>query len=171
MSEEYLIVDGYNVINSWPDLIKLKEESYDHARLKLLEVLMNYYGTVKKQIILVFDAHNVKGGLERKESYPGVEVIYTREGETADMLIERLAAEFAPRANVFVATSDWIEQSVILQKGAYRMSARELLTEIQRAFNLNMEYIKKEHLGLGSLHHTLPDNVKETLERWRRGQS
>ena len=97
MPEKYLIVDGYNIINSWPELSVLKKEDYSHARDKLVEILSDYQGFVRVNVILVFDGHNVKGSAGSREKIGGVEVVFTREGETADMFIERLIGELTPQ--------------------------------------------------------------------------
>ncbi|MBZ4655245.1 MAG: hypothetical protein JG781_2604 [Peptococcaceae bacterium] len=167
---EYLVVDGYNIINSWPELNRLKEESFEHARIKLIETLINYHGCTKIMIIVVFDAHQVKGGIERRESYYGVEVVYTREGETADMFIEKIVGSLSRKSKVFVATSDWIEQSLILQRGAFRLTSRELLQEIKNTLSQTMNQLEYTKKDITRLNHHLPDNIRETLEKWRRGQ-
>ncbi|MCR4443086.1 MAG: NYN domain-containing protein [Peptococcaceae bacterium] len=169
--EDYLVIDGYNMINAWPELNRIKEESFEDARQKLIEILENYQGIKKIRIIIVFDAHQVKGGLERKETHHSVEVIFTREGETADMLIERMVGELSRRGYTFVATSDWIEQSISLQRGALRISARELYEDIKNTVSGAMELARDERKGLGSLHYHLPVEVKEKLEKWRRGKT
>lgn len=167
---EYLIVDGYNVINAWPDLDKLKNDSFEHARLKLIEVMSDYYGSTKKKITIVFDAHQVKGGREREEVYPGVKVIYTKEDETADALIERIVGKLSKKGRVYVATSDWIEQSVIMQKGALRLSARELLLDVKACIAKNREFIINMDESIGGLKQKLPDDVQNVLENWRLGK-
>lgn len=167
---DLLIVDGYNIINAWPELNCLKNMSYEDARQKLIEILMNYQGFKKNRIILVFDAHQVKGGIERKERHLSVEVIFTREGETADMYIERIAGELSGEGYTFVATSDWIEQSISFQRGAFRISALELYRDVKETLFRNMEVVKNDNLGFGSLHYNLPADIKEKLEKWRRGK-
>lgn len=170
MLSEYLIVDGYNIINAWPELKKLKEENMEHARIKLAEILMNYHGVTKTKVFLVYDAHLVKGGSERREKLLGVEIVYTAEEETADMFIERCAGELSLKAGVFVATSDWIEQSVILQRGAWRISARELYEEIKTKLAQNYAALKKREDNFGNLHHYLSEDLRNIMEKWRRGK-
>ncbi|NLW24062.1 MAG: NYN domain-containing protein [Clostridia bacterium] len=169
--DEYLIIDGYNVINAWPNLIKLKEVNFEHARLKLIDIASNYSGFKSIKVIIVFDAHQVKGGVERREYVDGVEVIYSQEGVTADMVIEKLIESFPKDKKVFVATSDRIEQEVIWGKGAYRISARELLHEIEETFRENHAYHHKaqQHKPYRLDAH-LDDDVREILEKWRRGK-
>lgn len=168
---DLLIVDGYNIINAWPELNSLKSMSYEDSRQKLIEILVNYQGFKKNRIILVFDAHQVKGGIERKERHISVEVIFTREGETADMYIERIAGELSGEGYTFVATSDWIEQSISFQRGAFRISALELYRDVKETLFRNMEVVKNDNLGFGSLHYNLPADIKEKLEKWRRGKA
>jgi predicted RNA-binding protein with PIN domain len=169
--EEVLIVDGYNVINAWPELIKLKEESFEHARIRLIEILSNYSGYKGIRVIIVFDAHQVKGGLERKEYHGKIEVIFSEEGITADHVIERLISSF-PNKNykVFVATSDKTEQDMIWGKGAYRMSSRELLLEIEETSKINKPFLKETQYKPYRLDHHLSDDIKVVLEKWRRGK-
>lgn len=169
-AQDHLIVDGYNIINAWPELSRLKNSSFEDARSKLIEILINYQGFKKNKITLVFDAHQVKGGIERREKFHLVEVVYTKETETADMFIEKLVGNQKGSGHTFVATSDWIEQSMILQRGAYRISARELQQEIITTFKTNMNKACEDKNGFGYLHYKLPSDIKEKLERWRRGK-
>lgn len=168
---EYLIVDGYNIIHAWPELQKIKDEYFADARNQLMEILADYQGVSGRTIIIVFDAHQVKGGLEHHEMYLGMEIVYTREFETADVYIERLVGVLVPTARVYVATSDWIEQSVSLQRGALRISARELWEEVRTVLARNREFARSGIWDFGNLHQQLPYQVKEVLERWRRGKS
>lgn len=168
---DLLIVDGYNIINAWPELNRLKNSSYEDARQKLIEILINYQGFKKNRIILVFDAHQVKSGIEKKERHLSVEVIFTREGETADMYIERIAGELSGEGYTFVATSDWIEQSISFQRGAFRISARELYRDVKDTLEMNMEVAKEDSHGFGNLHCKLPADIKDKLEKWRRGKT
>lgn len=167
---ELLIVDGYNIINAWPELNRLKDSSFEDARQKLMEILINYQGFKNNRIILVFDAHQVKGGMEKKERHLSLEVVFTREGETADMYIERIAGKVLSNYYVFVATSDWIEQSVSFQRGAFRISARELYQDIASTLKDNMKKASDEKNSFGYLHYKLPEDIKEKLEAWRRGK-
>ncbi len=168
---EYLIIDGYNIINAWPELNNLKNVSFEHARIKLVELLANYQGSSDKQIIVVFDAHQVKEGQGGKEDYLNIQVVYTKENETADMYIEKIAGLLVKKGKVYVATSDGLEQSVILQRGALRITAKELVEEIKKDFIKNREYLKNMECKLGNLHQNLPKDIKEVLERWRRGET
>lgn len=170
---EYLVVDGYNVINSWKVLNKLKEENLEHARDKLMDYLAEYQSFRGERIIVVFDAHLVKGGQEFRERIMGMEVIYTKEGEIADLVIESLVQDLVKAKNVVtVATSDSIEQKIILGQGAYRLSARELWSLVEsnvKAIKEKKEDIDK-HPKKHPLSSRLEDSVKEKLERMRRGE-
>ena len=127
---EYLLVDGYNIIHAWKSLKKIAEYSLEEARKKLLEMLSNYQGYKKIEVIVVFDAHLVKGNKEQVVSYDFLSVVYTREAETADSYIERTSKRLRKDSFVRVATSDHLEQMIIWGQGAIRVSARELREEL-----------------------------------------
>lgn len=128
--KEYLLVDGYNIIFSWKDLKELAKANLDAARDSLLEQLCNYQGYKKQTVIVVFDAYKVKGNIGSFQKYHNIYVVYTKEAETADMFIEKTTHEIAKKHRVVVATSDGIEQMIILQQGAIRMSARDLEADV-----------------------------------------
>ncbi|MDQ0215693.1 putative RNA-binding protein with PIN domain [Oikeobacillus pervagus] len=164
-----LIVDGYNIIGAWPDLRKLKQENLAAARDLLIERMADYQGYTGYKVIVVFDAHYVKGTEKKYRNYK-VEVIFTRENESADERIEKMAIELTTIKNqVYVATSDYTEQWQVFGQGALRVSARELLTEIEiveQKIKRNINKIKEEKF------HTkisLNDEVAEIFEKWRRG--
>jgi small GTP-binding protein len=131
--EEYLLVDGYNVIFSWDHLRDLSEESIDGARETLINILCNYQGYQKCEVILVFDAYKVKGNTREIEKVNNIHVVYTKEAETADMYIEKVSHKLAKRHKVRVVTSDALEQLIILGNGALRVSSRAFLSEVQEA--------------------------------------
>ncbi|MDK2824398.1 MAG: uncharacterized protein PWQ67_2439 [Clostridia bacterium] len=168
--EEILVIDGYNVINAWPELMKLKEVNFEHARSKLLEIVSNYSGYKGIKVIVVFDAHQVKGGIEHRENYGNVEIVYSGEGITADLVIEKLISSLPRNSKIFVATSDKTEQEMIWGKGAYRISSRELLAEIEETFKRNEVFLKEKQYKPYRLDSHLSDEVKHILERWRRGK-
>lgn len=128
--KEYLFVDGYNIINSWERLKKLKDEDFEGAREKLIDILAEYKYYSEIEIILVFDGHLVKGSSGTISNYNGLEVVYTKERETADQYIEKKLDQIGRIKKVRVATSDWIEQQIVLSRGGTRISARELEMEI-----------------------------------------
>ena len=130
--EEYLLVDGYNVIFAWEELKDLAQVSIDGARGKLLDVLCDYQGMKKCNLIVVFDAYRVQGHKTEISTYHNIHVVFTKEAETADQYIEKFAHENGKKYNVTVATSDGLEQIIIRGQGCRLLSARELKDEIER---------------------------------------
>ncbi len=130
--EEYLLVDGYNIIFAWDELKAIARDSLDAARKSLCDVLCNYQGYRKCHVILVFDAYKVKGGQGSVEKYHNIHVVYTREAETADAYIERATYEIGREHRVKVATSDGPEQLIILGHGALRLSATAFRQEVEQ---------------------------------------
>ena len=129
---EYLLVDGYNIIFAWDELKTIARDNLDAARKALCDLLSNYQGYRKCQVILVFDAYKVKGGVGSVEKYHNIHVVYTREAETADAYIERTTYELGRQHRVKVATSDGPEQLIILGHGALRMSASAFHEEMEQ---------------------------------------
>ncbi len=130
---EYLLVDGYNVIFSWDDLRELSKNNVDGARSALINILCNYQGYKKCEVILVFDAYKVKGAAREVEKVNNINIVYTKEAETADMYIEKVSHKLAKNHKVRVVTSDALEQLIILGKGALRVSSKEFSYEVQQA--------------------------------------
>jgi len=141
-AKEYLLVDGYNIIFSWNELKELAKENMDAARYKLMDLLCNYQGYKSCIVILVFDAYKVKGGQGEVIKYNNINVVYTKEAETADDYIEKVTHDIAKKNIVRVATSDALEQLIIMGQGAVRLSAADLKEEIKRV----AEQIRTEHL-------------------------
>ena len=131
IAPEYLLVDGYNIILAWEELSALAKESLDAARRRLMDILCNYQGYQKCVLILVFDAYRVPGSPGSMEQYHNIHVVYTKEAETADMFIEHVTHEIGKNRRVRVATSDGMEQIIILGHGALRVSARMFHEEVQ----------------------------------------
>lgn len=131
--EQYLLVDGYNIIFAWEELRELAKMNLDSARTKLMDMLCNYQGYKKMKLILVFDAYKVSGGQGSISQYHNIYVIYTKEAETADQYIEKTVHEIGQKYDVTVATSDNLEQMIIYGSGAKRLSADRLLEELQQA--------------------------------------
>lgn len=131
--DDYLLVDGYNVIFSWENLKKLAQTNIDAARSTLINILCNYQGYKKCRLILVFDAYKVKGNIGEVETIGNISVVYTKEAETADMYIEKVTHKLAKNNRVRVVTSDGMEQLIILGSGALRVSSRSFLDEIRQA--------------------------------------
>ena len=130
--DEYLLVDGYNIIFSWDELNSLAKDNLELARNTLINAMCNYRGFTSCRLILVFDAYKVKGNVREVEEVNGITVIYTKEAETADMYIEKATHELSRNHRVRVATSDRLEQIIILGNGAYRMSATEFHDEVMK---------------------------------------
>lgn len=148
LTKEYLLVDGYNIIFAWDELNELAKENMDAARYKLMDILCNYQGFKKCILILVFDAYKVKGGVGSVTNYHGIHVVYTKEAETADMYIEKVTHEIGRRHHITVATSDYVEQIIIMGQGALRLSAQELKVEIARVNEqIRSEYLAKQVPG------------------------
>ncbi|MFZ5634551.1 MAG: NYN domain-containing protein [Bacillota bacterium] len=167
--KEYLVVDGYNIIFSWPDFEKLRKTGLEHARAKLLDILANYAAMSGESVVVVFDAHLVRNNVEHAEIIgDNLEVIYTQEGETADSVIERLVGELTEKGRVQVATSDWAEQSMIFGRGAYRMTPGELLENIKRVRQEGESRYVSTSPTESYLENRLVDEVRKTLEKWRR---
>ena len=128
--EEYLLVDGYNIIFAWDDLKELSKSSLDAARERLIHMLSNYQGYHKCHVIVVFDAYKVKGGTRHVERHHNVDVVYTQEAETADTYIEKASYQLGKKYRVRVATSDHTVQMIILGNHATRISASAFRTEV-----------------------------------------
>ena len=140
--KEYLLVDGYNIIFAWEHLKKIAQDDIEDARHKLANTLCNYQGFKKCEIILVFDAYKVKGNVGEISKYHNINIVYTKEAETADMYIEKVTHEIVRKHRVRVATSDGLEQIIILGHGALRMSASALLEEITEVEKAIREYLE-----------------------------
>lgn len=138
-AEEYLLVDGYNIIFAWKELAELAQQNIDGARGKLLDILCNYQGIRRCQLIVVFDAYRVVGHRTEIFDYHNIHVVYTKEAETADQYIEKFAKEHGRKYRVTVATSDGLEQIIIRGSGCLLLSAREFEEEVLRAGRILME--------------------------------
>lgn len=142
---EYLLVDGYNVIFSWDNLKKLADSSIDGARNALINILCNYQGYKRCEVIVVFDAYKVKGNHCEIEKVNNITVVYTKEAETADMYIEKASLDLAKKHKVRVVTSDALEQVIILGNGALRVSSREFQGEVKSAEENIRTIIENNH--------------------------
>ena len=143
--DHYLLVDGYNIIFAWNDLRELALRDIKSARDKLMDILSNFAGYRTEKVILVFDAYKVAGGPGEVLRWHNIDVVFTKEAETADLYIEKTAHVLAKKYRVTVATSDAVEQIIIFGAGAYRMSAQMLLEEI-----LFTEREMRERYGIGT---------------------
>jgi predicted RNA-binding protein with PIN domain len=168
-SMDVLLVDGYNVIGAWPDLRQLKQTDLSAARDLLIQKMAEYKAYSGYRVIIVFDAHLVKG-IEKKKQNHKVEVVFTRENETADERIEKLARELKNvKTQIHVATSDYTEQWVIFGQGALRKSARELFNEMTLIEKGIKTSVKKDYEKRSSARIQLPEELAEIFEKWRRG--
>ncbi|MGG4033478.1 NYN domain-containing protein [Paenibacillus cisolokensis] len=168
--EDVLLVDGYNMIGAWPELEKLKDTDMEGARDRLLDLLADYQGFTGMRIYVVFDAHQVPG-LGAKYRQHKLTVLFTKEKETADECIERLVIDLQRRGrNIYVATSDLVEQHVAFGKGALRVSARELRLDIEHCRNRIEQTLREERPEMRmTLDGKLSLDVRMQLERMRRG--
>lgn len=164
-----LIVDGYNIIGAWPYLRQLKNKDLQQAREKLISKMAEYKAYSGFRVIVVFDAQLQKE-VEKQEIKHGVEIIYTRHKETADEKIEKLAIELTnKRTQVHVATSDFTEQWQVFGQGALRISARELLIEMDHVETKIETNVKKIATKQPVSKLPLTKEVTEKFEKWRRG--
>ena len=158
MSKKYLLVDGYNIIYAWDDLKELLDTNVDAARGKLLDEMSNYQGMKGMELIVVFDAYRVKGHETEITDYMNIHVVYTKEAETADQYIEKTTHEIGRKYKVTVATSDALEQVIVMGQGAYRISARDFYEEVERTEKQIREINRQQH---GEKRNYLLDYAKE----------
>ena len=163
--KEYLLVDGYNIIFAWEDLKELAKENIEAARGKLMDVLCNYQGYRKMTLILVFDAYKVPGYTGEVQKYHNIYVVYTKEAETADQYIEKTVHEISKEHQVTVATSDGLEQIIIMGQGARRLSAQGLLREIKdTGKEMRLQHMDRSVSGKAYLSEIMPDDVLNSGE-------
>ncbi len=171
LKEEYLLVDGYNIIFAWEELRELARINIESARGRLMDILCNYQGFRKNTVILVFDAYKVEGGTGSVQKYHNIYVVYTREAETADQYIEKAVHKISPEHHVTVATSDALEQMIIWGAGASRMSAAGLLAEIDAACSeIRRDYLTGQKYTGEKLFDKLPEDLAALMEDIRLGR-
>ena len=164
--KEYLLIDGYNIIFAWEDLRELALKDIMAARDKLIDLIVDFAGFRREHVILVFDAYKVRGGRGEVIRVGGIDVIYTKEAETADLYIEKAAHELSKKYKVTVATSDAVEQVIIYGAGAYRMSAQNLLEELVLTKGMMREhYEKREETRPGGLLAGMSEETAEALRK------
>ena len=164
-----VFVDGYNVINSWPNLKEIKEYSYESSRQQLIDTLQSYSEFKAYKLFIVFDAHMVKGSVEKKERQGNIIVVFTKESETADSFIEKTVNNMGRKSEICVVTSDSLEQQVTFQRGATRMSSIEFYHEvmsIEKKIKIKTE--KKYLENRNWLEDRLDEKTLEKLEKIRR---
>ncbi|MDG5788135.1 NYN domain-containing protein [Evansella sp. AB-P1] len=165
-----LLVDGYNMIGDWPELKELQLTDLEEARDRLIEKMAEYQAYTGMEVIIVFDAHMVPG-LGKKYNNYRLNIIYTREKETADERIERLVKELKRvDTQIYVATSDFVEQRVIFASGAFRKSARELRNEVTVIEKGIEKQVKKTKQKRVKTKLPITDEMAEIFEKWRRGK-
>ena len=168
--EVFLLVDGYNIIHAWEELKALAKENLDSSRDALMDILSEYHGSRQGHLIVVFDAYKVKGGQERVYRYHNIDVVYTKEAETADAYIERVTRKIGKNNDVTVATSDGLEQIIIWGHGARRMSASELKAEVEQAKIEVRAFLEQRNSMKTRLFDHLPKEEAKMLERMRLGE-
>lgn len=165
IKEEYLLVDGYNILFAWPELKELLEKNADAARMKLLELLSNYQGIRQCQIIVVFDAYRVQGHLEEIVSYHNIHVVYTKEAQTADQYIEKFAHDNQKKYNITVATSDGLQQIIVRGAGCALLSARELKIDVEEANRrIKEKYQEIQARDRSYLMDALPEEARQQMD-------
>jgi len=167
---EYLLVDGYNIINAWRDIFDVEGEPLEDCRDRLANMLSNYQGFRRVNIILVFDAHMVRGSQEKEIAFDNIKIVYTKENETADNYIEKFVHKLGNIHIIRVATSDYLEQTMILSNGGFRMTARELREEIMRASATEKPAHKGKGMKSNAIESHISPELLEKLEKLRRGQ-
>lgn len=168
--KEYLIVDGYNIINAFQELKNIANEDLQASRQKLIEIMMEYSAFKGLNIIIVFDAYLVKGAREYVEEYKNLKVIYTKEHQTADSYIEKCISTLGKYDIVKVATNDWAEQQIVLGKGATRISARELKLELENAKEKIRKKTCEKKVQKNTLEHMLDEETLSKLQKIRRNR-
>ncbi len=168
MKEEYLLVDGYNIIFAWEDLKEMAAVNIDAARLSLQDILCNYQGYKKNHVIVVYDGYKVKGNPGTLSKYYNLDIVFTKEAETADSYIEKTSNQLSGQCQVTVATSDLLEQMIIMGHGSRRLSAEEFRKEIDAVNQLIREkHLDKPVQERNYLFRHASAEVAEMLERIR----
>ena len=169
--KEYLLVDGYNIIYAWEDLKELADANLHAAQTKLMDILSNYQGFKKCTLILVFDAYKVEGHAEEVITYHNIHVVYTKEAETADQYIEKTVHKIGRENQVTVATSDGLEQIIIMGQGAHRMSAKGLRDEIRSTENqIRQQWHEKRQSSKNYLIDNISDEMAQYMKDKRLGK-
>ena len=165
-----VFVDGYNVLNSWPNLKNEKNASFDGARNKFVDIMHNYASYNDCKVVIVFDGYKVQGNVENKEIInKSLLIVFTKTGETADSYIEREVHEIGRRYEVCVVTSDWLEQQTIFQRGAVRISSIEFYNEVMKVeHNIRHKTEKSKYSTKNHLQDNLDEHILRKLEEMRR---
>lgn len=169
--KKILIVDGYNVINAWSKLKLISIEDLEESRNILISHILEYSKIKGYQAYIVFDAYNVKGNEEKIEDFHGIKVVFTKEHQTADSYIEKFISSLSKYDEVYVVTSDYAEQQIVLGKGCVRIPARELIEDLQetkRVIRKNNDKKYSEKSLMNRLENKIDSDVLEKLEEIRR---
>lgn len=165
LKDEYLLIDGYNIIFAWEDLKALSEEHLEAARMKLLDILSNYQSIRKCEIIVVFDAYRVAGRREEISKHHNIHVVFTSEAQTADQYIEKFTHLNREKYKMVVATSDGMQQMIVRGAGSLLLSARELKETIESANHQLMKaYSAKKESANSSLSDILSPEVQRQID-------
>jgi len=167
-----IFVDGYNVINSWPNLKKIKNTTFDGARQLLVDVLHNYSVFESCRVFIIFDAYKVSGNIENTEKMSeNISIVFTKDGETADGYIEKKVNKLGRKHEVMVVTSDNLEQQTIFQRGAVRMSSLEFYNEVMKTEKIIKKKTGKNYINnKNNLSDNIPESIAKKLEQIRRGR-
>ena len=168
--KDYLIVDGYNIINAWDELKEIAISDLEHAREKLIDAIIEYAEFTGRLGIIVFDAYNIKSCKEKIEKRKNITIVYTKEYQTADSYIEKFISTLSKYDEVKVATNDYAEQQIVLGKGASRISARELKLDLETAKERIRERTSSQHKKIqrNFLEERLDEETLSKLENIRR---
>lgn len=168
--KEFLIIDGYNIINAWPDLKEISERSLEEARDVLVDKMVEYRFYTNIEVIVVFDAYRVDGAKVKRDRIKGVDVIFTKKNQTADSYIEKKVEQLAKdKKNIVkVVTSDWAEQQIVLGSGGIRVLPRELKIEYNQMRSKIKKRARKTTQSRMVLGDRIDDKVLEILEKWRK---
>jgi uncharacterized protein len=167
---EYLLLDGYNIINAWNKVFNLEKESLEECRDRFLNIISNYQGYKKISIIVVFDAHLLKGSCEKEENFDKLKIVFTKENETADNYIEKFVYKLGATHTIRVVTSDYLEQTMILNKGGIRVSPRELYEEINVTDRETKVGPWFNSAKINSLMSNMKPELAEKLDKMRKGK-
>ena len=171
ISKPFLVVDGYNIINAWPRLKRVSDEDLELAREMLVAIIHEYSKIKDYEAHVVFDAYKVKGKEEKYEDHHGVTIVYTKENQTADTYIEKFISGLSKYDQVYVATSDYAEQQIVLGKGCSRVPARELIEELDRykdSFRKANKFRSNRFNSMNRLENKIDSDIYEKLEKIRR---
>lgn len=164
-----LLVDGYNVIGAW-DVPRAEHLSIEESRERLVHLIVDYAGYSGEEVIVVFDGHYTDRPARSRQIWHGVEVVYTKHGESADNFIEA-TCDAAPKwRRVRVATSDAVEQTVTLGRGAVRVSSREFLLELTQVRSAGRGRMREEKISRGDIFSRLPPHQRDIFDRMRKGE-